>query len=445
MTVGCSRGTVSGKLVDYITGEPIAAASITAHSRGWGISNKQLVWDKSYTASTSTDATGRFIVSLPGPRFLTFGGAALSVEATGYQSLPEIGASAKEPLLLQTVRSVPRAERVPGGIAYIGITESGRRFGWIFSENRPTLDLHLADIFPLDSVGASEPTITLAAGDDGGLLFLSREEQHIATTSYGMFLRYTDTAPSEGYRPAITIDPRGAGGTIFVRTANNRFAKMAFVTPLSTMRGRIAAEGVEESAAWALSLAFAYNPFPGRSLAYDPGEPSGVVDPAIAGAAADLPSQGEPSRGPRSYLIEVVDTSGAVIDSVTVRLVPGIPVDAGDTTRARYRFGNITLRYGADGLPNIRMSIKSRAAVYNTADIVPNSRFAVRTEFHDYSSEYKAVRRELRIIEVVSAGQVTTTVAAIRAGGSPPSPARGSPVPRTPESPSSPDSDRAAT
>ncbi|HEY9516571.1 MAG TPA: carboxypeptidase-like regulatory domain-containing protein [Gemmatimonadaceae bacterium] len=400
MTVGCSRGTVSGELVDYATGEPIAAASITAHSRGWGISNKQLVWDKSYTAGVDTDTAGKFIVSAPGPRFLTLGGTTLSVEATGYQRLAEIRVSGKEPLLLQTVRSVPRTERVPGGIAYIGITESGRPFGWIFAEDRPTLDRRLADIFPLDSVGASAPTVTLAAGERGGLLFLSREEQHIATTSHGMFLRYTDTAPLDGYRPAITIDPRGAGGTIFVRTANNRFAKMAFATPLSTMRGRIAAEGIEEPAAWALSLAFAYNPFPGHSLAYDPGETSGVVDPAIAGAAADLPSQGEPSRGPRRYLIEVVDTSGAVIDSVTVRLVPGIPVDAGDVAQAGYRFGNITLRYGADGLPNVRMSIESRAAVYNTADIIPNSRFAVRTEFHDYSSENKAVRRELRIIEV---------------------------------------------
>lgn len=403
-TAACSSGAVSGELVDYATGQPIAAASVTAHARGWGISSGQLVWDRSYSTSTTTDADGRFTVRVPGPVLLTFGGATLSVEAAGYQRLSEIAATASATLLLQTVRSVPRAERAPGGIAYIGITESGRPFGWSFARNRATLDLRAADIFPLDSGGSDPRTVTLASRAPGALLLLSRERQRIATASYGMFLRYADVAPKDGYQPSISIDARGSGGTIFVRTADDRFAKLAFTTPLSTMRGSIAGGEIEERAAWALPLPFAYNPFPGRTLAYDPGDPSGVVDPALAGSAAELPTEGDAPRGPRSYRLTVVDGAGVVVDSVTVRLSPGAPVSAGESVRdsasTGYRYGNITLRYGDDGLPRIRLSIESRAAVYNTADIIPNSRFAVSKEFQDFSSDYKPLRRELRILEV---------------------------------------------
>ncbi|HEY9449483.1 MAG TPA: hypothetical protein VIQ60_07000, partial [Gemmatimonadaceae bacterium] len=111
----CSRGTASGELVDYATGKPIAGASIAAHSRGWGFSGGQLVWDKSYSASTSTSADGRFMIPLPGPRPLILGGTTLSVETDGYERLSDIATNGDEQLLLQAVRSVPRSERVPGG------------------------------------------------------------------------------------------------------------------------------------------------------------------------------------------------------------------------------------------------------------------------------------------------------------------------------------------
>ena len=396
----CSRGTVSGELVDYSTGKPIAGANISARSSGWGRSSGQLVWDKSYSARTSTDAEGRFTIPLPGPRPLVMGGTTLSTEMDGYQRMTEIVVAGDEPLLLQAVRSVPRTERVPGGMSYIGITESGRPFGWSFARNRATLDLREADIFLLDSLHAGEDALTFTSASPGGLLFRSREEQRIAAASYGMFLRYADAAPPTGYDSTVTIDPRGSGGTIFVRTADDRFAKLGFTTPLSTMRGNIPMSGLAERAAWALPLPFAYNPFPGPALVYDPGDPSGAVDPSVAGAAAELPAQGEPQRGARSYRISVEDDAGALIDSMTVRLSPGVPVSAGDIARAGYRYGNITLSYGEHGLAAIRLSIQSRAAVYHTADIIPNSRFAVSREFQDFSSDYKPLPRTLRVIEV---------------------------------------------
>lgn len=397
----CSRGTVSGELVDYATGKPIAGASISARSSGWGRSKGQLVWDKSYSARTSTDAEGRFTIPLPGPRPLMMGGTTLSVETDGYQRMSEIVVAGDEPLLLQAVRSVPRTERVPGGIAYIGITESGRPFGWSFARNGATLDLREADIFLLDSVHAGENTLTFASAPPGGLLFRSREEQRIAAASYGMFLRYAGAAPPEGYDSSVTIDPRGSGGTIFVRTADDRFAKLSFTTPLTTMRGSIPVSGLAERVAWALPLPFAYNPFPGRTLIYDPGDPSGAVDPSVAGAAAELPAQGGPQRGARSYRIAVEDDTGALIDSLTVTLSPGVPESDGDIARAGYRYENITLSYGEHGLAAIRLSVQSRAAVYHTADIIANSRFAVSREFQDFSSDYKPLRRTLRVIEVL--------------------------------------------
>lgn len=396
----CSRGAASGEVVDYATGEPIAGASVAAHSRGWGMSDGQLVWDRSYSARTTTDSEGRFTIPLPGPRPLVFGGTTLSVEADGYQRLSEVGVTGGGQLTLQAVRSVPRSERVPGGMAYIGITESGRPFGWSFARNRPVLDPLEADIFPRDSVTADGGALTLASAPQGGLLFLSRDGQRLASASYGMFLRYANDAPAEGYENSITVDPRGSGGTIFVRTTQGRFAKLAFTTPLSTMRGNLPVRGMPERAAWALPLPFAYNPFPGRSLAYDPAEPSGAVDPAVAGAAAELPETGEPQRGARSYRIAVEDDAGSPIDSATVSLSPGIPVSASDVARAGYRFANITLSYGDHGLAAVRLSIESRTAVYHTADIIPNSRFAVSREFHDYTTDGKPLRRTLRILEV---------------------------------------------
>lgn len=396
----CSRGNASGTLVDYATGEPIANASIAAHSRGWGFSSGQLVWDKSYSARASTDAHGRFNVLLPGRRPLMLGGTTLSVEAVGYQRLSGINVVDGGQILLQAVKSVPRAERVPGGMAYIGITEGGQPFGWSFARNRPVLDPNEADIFPADSVRAESRAFELASTPPGALLFLSREAQRLTSDSYGMFLRYASDAPPDGYESSITVDPRGPGGTLFVRTAQGRFAKLAFTTPLSTMRGSIPVSGMTERAAWALPLPFAYNPFPGRTLAYDPEEPSSAVDPAVAGAAAELPETGESPRGTRSYRITVENDTGVIVDSATVTLSPGVPTSVGESARGGYRFANITLTYGEHGLAAVRLSIDSRAAVYHTADIIPNSRFAVSRAFQDYTTDGKPLRRTLRIIEV---------------------------------------------
>jgi hypothetical protein len=398
-TAACSRGSTSGTLVDYANGRPIPGASVAARAGGWGISNRQLVWDRSYTSSARTDAEGRFTIHLPGPRPLVFGGTTLSVEADGYQRISDIVLPGGKPLLVQAMRSVPRAERVPGGMAYVGITESGERFGWSFARNRPVLDARDADIFLDDSASTLGAPITFSSTAPGGLLFLSRDQQRLASASYGMFLRYANDAPTDGYRSEVEIDTRGAGGTLFVRTTQGRFAKLAIVTPLSTMRGQIPVRGLPERAAWALPLPFAYNPFPGRSLAYDPSEPSGILDPAVAGAAAELPESGEPERGARRYRITVEDSAGTPIDSAIVTLTPGIPVTSGNREGGGYRFSNILLTYGERGLAAVRLSIESPAAVYHTADIIPNSRFAIANDFHDYSTDGKPLPRILRIVE----------------------------------------------
>jgi hypothetical protein len=384
--------------VDYTTGKPIAGASIMVYARGWGLSDGQLVWDRSYSTRTSTDSAGRFTIPLPGPRPLVFGGTTLAVEADGYQRISDIIVPGGEPLLVQAMRTVPRAERVPGGMAYVGITESGERFGWSFARNRPVLDARDADIFLEDSASTLGGPLTFSSSAPGGLLFLSRDQQRLASASYGMFLRYASDAPTDGYRGEVEVDTRGAGGTLFVRTAQGRFAKLAIVTPLSTMRGQIPVRGLRERAAWALPLPFAYNPFPGRSLAYDPSEPSGMLDPAVAGAAAELPESGEPERDARSYRITVEDSAGTLIDSAIVTLTPGVPVASGNR-ESGYRFSNILLTYGEHGLAAVRLSIESSAAVYHTADIIPNSRFAIATDFRDYSTDGKPHRRILRIIE----------------------------------------------
>ena len=63
---------VTGQLVEYLGEAPVAGATITFHRQGWGRSDhhEDLIWDKGYVATATTDAKGRFHVAMPGPVWL---------------------------------------------------------------------------------------------------------------------------------------------------------------------------------------------------------------------------------------------------------------------------------------------------------------------------------------------------------------------------------------
>jgi hypothetical protein len=56
------QGTVAGRVVDCLTREPLAGATIVASESDWGWRNGGVVWDKSYLYTDVSDADGRFSV-----------------------------------------------------------------------------------------------------------------------------------------------------------------------------------------------------------------------------------------------------------------------------------------------------------------------------------------------------------------------------------------------
>ncbi len=396
-----SGGSVSGVLVEYRTNQPIGGARVEITARGWGFSDGQLVWDKAYMHTSRTANDGTFVVDVPGPPFLTGPGGTLAVTAANHQKLNGVRVSAGDNLLLQTMPHAPRGTGAAGGIARIGLTTGQKPFGWIFVENRVTLNADEADLFPLAVSHGREGSVTLAAHVDGGLRFVSRSEQEIATPSYGMFLRYLNDAPTEGYRSTITLETKQEGGTLFVRTQDRRYAKLAWEPPGAIMLGGGRIPGTDEQAGIALTFPFVFNPLPTTTLAWDPTAGAGVVKPEFAGAAAELRLDEAPWLGARTYRLTVTDEQGVTVDQAEIRLSPSSPVSARGSGPAGYRYEEITLTYGEDFLPRLRLSIHSPAAVYHTADIMPNRRFAVSREFHDWDADnnYKAMRRRLHVIE----------------------------------------------
>ena len=94
----CADGRVSGTLVDYRNDEPIANAAVTLSRIGWGRSGGQLVWDRTYTATTRTAADGTFDIpdlGLAAPAVTATEHADLAIELLNKtsQSVASIGSS----------------------------------------------------------------------------------------------------------------------------------------------------------------------------------------------------------------------------------------------------------------------------------------------------------------------------------------------------------------
>lgn len=393
---GCTGAPISGELVDYRSGEPVAGARVTLMQRGWGFDGGQLVWDRAYTASTQTGADGRFRLQLPAPLLAGRDGS-LVVEASGYQRLTEVRAKPGAQLRLQSVPTPP--ETVPGGIARIGLLADGRPFGWSFIENRSVTDAAQADIFP-ELIQRSPLRLGLTVPAGGGVRFVSEAEQGIATSSYGHLLRYTDEAPAAGYDSRVVLDG-STGGTVFVRTPYARYAKLAFDPQrLHTGSGRLA--GIEQPAQFALLLPFAYNPRPGRALPFDPAGGARAVEPLYAAAAAELPADGAVPRIARYYRLTLLDESGAVVDRLAVRLVPDVPrrlTGCPHDGQTGFRYENLLLSYGQDGLPRVQVSVHGERFAFHSAGSLVSRRRPTVLRFQDYGGQSPIQSYELRLQE----------------------------------------------
>lgn len=390
---GCSRTEVTGRVVEYGSGEPIADAVIAVTRRGWGVSGGQLVWDKAYHSETRSDAQGRFALPLPGPSLLT-GEASLQTRAAGFQRLSEVPVEAGESVELQTVPAP--AHPVPGGAAHIGLLADGTPFGWSFVDNRAVTDLDHVDLYPT-ALRLSPPEMVLAAPPGGGLAFLSAAAQGIHAVSYGRLLRYAETAPQTGYHASLRLSA-DTPGTVFVRTRDQRYAKLAFEPARLASGGGLPGTSLPVKAA--VSLPFAYNPLPGARLPFDPSSGFRRVDPRHAAVAAQVPADGVLPAVPRSYRLAVRDAAGRTVDALAVRLMPGRPQRLTGCARAEgaYRY-ELALRYGADGLPRLAVSVYGKGFADHLGSSLVGLRRATVERFSDYghlpAREYTLSLQEL--------------------------------------------------
>lgn len=397
---------VSGQLVEYHSDAPVAGATVTLSRHGWGLSvpDRQLVWDKRYVASATTDADGRFKVPMPGPAWLLGRGSGqLRFESEGVQSLDAGYVAPGARLTLQTVAN--RDERLPGGIAYLGWDLAGDPFGWSFIEHAPTRDLARVDLYPVAM--QREPfRATLGVAEGGGLFFLPAEAQGIAHPSYDYLLRYLDAAPEPPVADQLTLD--ATPGTLFLRTAQDRHAKLAWEPgEVTAMSGSV--PGLDAASERLLSLRFVYRPEPGRDLPYQP--PLSPVEPVRAALLATLPEVGEPPLGPRAYRLTVTDAEGRVLERQRFLLVPGTPLDlpsCAEEAPLTWRFESLRLAYDEQSLPRVAFTLDGRTFVHHFGARLVGPRddtvFAVTAFDTDYQRHDLEVRLRERPEGVSSAG-----------------------------------------
>lgn len=400
-----SPAPVSGRLVEYHSDFPVADAIITVSRQGWGRSehNGQLIWDKRYVATATTDSDGRFRVQLPGPVWLVGSGSGrLKAEAEGFHTLDVGYVPPGAELTLQTVAD--RDERLPGGTAYLGWDEDGESFGWSFIDDAPTRELALADLYSVAM--QREPfEVTLAAADGGGLHFVSVEEQGIAHASWDYLLRYLDASPEPPSASRLALDD--TPGTIFLRTPQDRYAKLAWEPETVTaMTGLV--PGLDATSERLLALRFVYRPAPGRELLYQP--PLFPVDSVRAALQAQLPEAGEPSTGPRVYRLEVIDAEDRELERQQVELIPGVPVNlpscAGDAPLV-WRFESLRLDYEEDSLPRLQLTVHGETSVHHSGPMLVGPREATIFKVMAYDTDYQGYDLEIRLRELSSEAEST--------------------------------------
>ena len=77
---GCEKN-IQGVVLDCTTNAPVEDAVVSTNQTGWGISNGQVVWDKSYRTFATTDKFGKFNIT-----FKVDSSAKLHVMKDGYYS-----------------------------------------------------------------------------------------------------------------------------------------------------------------------------------------------------------------------------------------------------------------------------------------------------------------------------------------------------------------------
>jgi len=243
---------LSGRVIDYDSGQPLAGARILTRQSGWGLSDGSLVWDKTYTTESFSNPRGDFTI-----RYRVGESARLIVSHPDYQSFSNwYPAGARVTVPLRRLLAAP--PRLQDGFLRLGLKTDGSRYGWDFSRAAMTDDPAQADLFP-QAIGPEQgDRIVLRSSGQGGIRFIPQSELQVDN----LFLIYSDRAPESGYAESASVDFTSAGGLYFVRTRDGRhYAKVEFQPSGYFMN---AAREVRRD----LSLRYVYNPEESRDLRF---------------------------------------------------------------------------------------------------------------------------------------------------------------------------------
>ncbi len=256
---------VEGRVVDYETGEAVAAVQVTAHQVGWDLWNFQ--WDRTYLFQTQTDADGRF--HLP---YDVGTSAHLKTQKDGYVPRDAWFAPGSS-IVLPLKRRNPAYTPPKHGFLEIGFRNS-EPYGWIFAENRTTTDPERADLFPalVSQADFIQFTLDLRAPGRGGVLFLPGKTLGVVND----WLVFADQAPETGYRSAQKLGTDRPGGVYFVRTGRgDRYAQLEFNPNGFSLLG---SQEEFRSGNWSLWLEYVYNETGSRNLEFERAdEPGGKI------------------------------------------------------------------------------------------------------------------------------------------------------------------------
>ena len=244
--------TVSGRVLDYETGTPLANVDVRVSQSGWGFSNGSVVWDKSYETSAPTDANGAFTV-----HYRVGSSASVTASHNDYSEFQHY----YEPnsfVALKLKRLTQNYVPLPNKYASVGVRTDGRFIGWDFATATSPSTSDSCDVIATYVEPGSRATMKIGARGNGGLLFVPQKILGVDAD----YLVFADAAPDTGYVREVTLDFRGTGGLIFVRTrdgghyAKIEFTPFAFASHSDPTIGRV------------LDLRYVYNPAPSRALVY---------------------------------------------------------------------------------------------------------------------------------------------------------------------------------